>query len=198
MLKPILSANDTYYNFLVNSTRGTIWEDVNHLWFRVYALQVSLEELESYLPCFEVNYIDSNVIKKRATERVFQLLSDQFVDCNRALIRLDLIQGIGIDNPQGLNDELTASDTFGAVYWLEAIKDSTYQGFANGAEAFSNVVGVRNWIVHQQWKKPNDVVVYQSARRLIRAGRKYIEDITGFLKASSLKHFFENCFDETQ
>jgi len=183
MLKSILSEKDTYYNFLANPTRGTAWEGVNRLWFRVYAIQSSLEELESHLPSIEVNYINSSKIRKRAVERMFQILNDQTVDCNRALARLYLTQG-----PNGY---LTASDTFDIVFQLGAIRYDTYCCFINGAEAFSDLVSVRNWAVHKQWKKPNDVLVYHSARRLIKAGRRYIEDIVEFLKVFSLKHFFE-------
>ena len=196
MLKPILSEKDTYYNFLANSTRGTTWEEVNYLWFRVYTLQTSLEELESYLPDLEVNYTGLDGIEKRGVERMFQLLTDQIVDCNWALARLDSIQHIG--NLQDLNSGSTATGTFGVVYRLGIIKEETYKGFANGTEAFTDLVSVRNWIVHQQWKKPNDVMVYQSVRRMIRTGRRYIKDVIRFLKASSLRRFFENCPDEKQ
>lgn len=190
MLKAILSEGDNFFNFFADSTKGTIWEDLNHIWFRVYSLQSSLEELESYLPCCEKDYIDSNKIEKRAVERVFQLLNDQFVDCNRALARLDLVQDV--DSPQDLNGNVAASETFGIVYLLGVIEGGTYRGFVNGLDAFSDLVSVRNWIVHWEWTRSNDIIVYQSVQRIFRVGRKYIEDVIGFLKRFSLEHFFKH------
>lgn len=192
MLKPILSEKDNFFNFFADSTRGTIWEGVNCIWYRVYALQCSLDELESYLPCCEKDYVNSDRVERRAVERVFQLLNDQFVDCNRALARFDLVQDV--DSPQDLNGNMAASETFGIVYSLGVIEGDTYRGFVNGLDALSDLVSVRNWLVHWEWTRSNDIIVYQSVRRMFRVGRKYIGDVIGFLKRFSLEHFFRNCY----
>jgi len=162
MLKPILSVASDNCN-----EKRAIWEDVDDFWFCIRRIRFSLDMLESYLSGFEVSYINSSRVEdlERFMEYMFQVLGDQFINCSQALAQLDLYQDVeDVEDIEDSDSDLISSDTLDTVCQLEVVDDVV-------------------------WKEPNGAIIYQTAWKAVKAGRRYVEDLIKFVEAFSLQHF---------
>jgi len=156
------------------------WKDACNLWQRLRLLESSLAELEFYLPKGEGDFFDADGLTKRATERMFQAITDQFTDCNRMMMLMDQ----HFLDPDFVK-ELNARETFDAVSGLEVIGEDTYCGLVDRDNWSNDVVSVRNWLVHESHRGLSPCLVYRLARRIIESGRQYVRDAVTYLCVAS-------------